>query len=351
MNIEFTNRNIKKLSSLKSNVRETMQIAILEKYVDGAVVQSDSNLINLRESRELFKDYFVKNMGISSVAFDNTIPCLEPIYSSGLIENPYLKNISLPHLVFNDLKLEQASYQTHEFAIINEPTQSHDLKRNFHIGVFDGPALTYVLKNKYFVWMSICPMEINTMVKPINDASGSVLVLGGGLAYYPYMTSLKDSVTDITIVENNPNVYEIIKNYILPQFPNNKCKILLDDAKLYLEKNDLSFYDTIFFDIWADNISGAEYYKDFVKYELKYPNIKFKYWLEDSILDTFVVNISEYFDVKLGTEDSQECFKRIAPDLWNYMESIDDTIKRPDQFDYYLTKKFAKTYLLGQELT
>ena len=351
MNIEFTNRNIKKLTELNNNIRDFSEIAFLENQIDGAVIQSNSEYINLTESRNIFKDYFVTNNGVSSEAFDYVIPTIEPVFSTDFMQNPYLKNISLPHITMENLRLEEAYYQKHEFVMLNEPTQFQDLRHHLHIGVFDGPARTYVLKNNDFVWMSICPMEINTMAKSINEASGSVLVLGGGLAYYSYMVSIKESVTDVTIIEKDPKIYEVIKEYILPQFPNKKCSILLDDATDFIERTDLSCYNTVFFDIWEDNLTGADYYKDYVKCELQYPDTKFQYWLEDSILDTFVVNISEYFNAKLGTEESQRLFKVLAPDLWDYMESINDTIKRPEQIDYYLTKKIAKQYLLGLKPT
>ena len=47
-------------------------------------------------------------------------------------------------------------------------------------------------------------------------------------------------------------------------------------------------------------------------------------------------------NAKVGTDDFQSYFKMVAPSLWNYLESIPDTISRPEQFDYYFTREFAK---------
>lgn len=346
MNIELTNRIIKKMATYKKNVTESASVAQLEKYVDGARIQNGLGL-DIWKARELFKHYAVNELGIDSFSFDRCIPKIEIVQAIDLLQNPYLKNITLPPFDADELKLETAFYQENEFAILNEPIQKEDLTKIFSVGIFDNSAYTYVLKNNNFVWMSICPMEINTMKKHIDSAYGNVLVLGGGLAYYPYIISLKNTVESIQIVESNETIYNYIKEYILPQFPNKKVNIVLSKAEEYIDEINLDRYDTVFFDIWEDNLSGAEYIKDFAKYELKYPNVKFQYWLYDSILDTFVVNISEYFNAKLGTDDYQDFFKRVAPDLWDFMESIPDTISRPEQIDYYLTRSFAKKYILG----
>lgn len=334
------------MAGLKQNIVDSTSIAMLEPYVGGGKIQSKTVLTN-KQAWELFRSYSMNEHHIDPYVFDKCIPCINTIYSIDLLQNPYLKNISLQPFVTDDLKLEVAFYEKNELAILDEPSQTADLLKKYTIGIFDDPAFTYVLKNIDFVWMSICPMEINTMCKHINSAEGKVLVLGGGLAYYPYMISLKDNVSEITIIESDERIYHLIKDMILSQFKSKKTKIILDDAEEYIENNNLSYYDTVFFDIWKDNITGAECMKKFTKYELCYPNIKFQYWLEDSILDSFVINIAEYFSAKLGTVEFQDFFHKVAPDIWDYMESIEDTITRPDQLDYYLTRKFARNYVLG----
>lgn len=334
------------MNDLKQNITNSAIVASLEPYIDGAKIQSELYISPL-QAKELFKDYAIRKKQIDPDVFSRSISNIELIHAIDLLQNPYLKNVKLPPFESENLKLETVFYEKNEFAMLNEPVQTTDLLKKFAIGIFDDSAYTYVLKNSDHVWMSICPMEINTMNQHIHSASGKVLVLGGGLAYYPYMISLKDNISEITIVESDERIYNLIKGSILPQFPNKKSDILLADAEAYISETDLSIYDTIFFDIWKDGTSGADYMKNFVKYEIKYPSVHFQYWLENSMLNTFTVNISEYFNAKLGTEEYQALFKRVAPDLWNYMESIPDVISRPDQVEYYLTQKFAKNYLLG----
>ena len=334
------------MAVLKQNITDSMSMAILEPYIDGSKIQS-KHIVTTKEARELFKTYSVNNHPINPYVFDQCIPNIETIHAIDLLQNPYLKNIVLKPLSIGDLKLETAFYGKNELAIMNEPLQTADLLRKYPIGIFDDSAFTYVLKNNEFVWMSICPMEINTMYKHIKSAKGKVLVFGGGLAYYPYMISLKENVSEITIIESDERIFNIINDIILPQFKNHKAKIILYEAEQYIKDNNLSYYDTVFFDIWEDNISGAEYMKKFAKYELKYPEIQFQYWLEDSILDSFIINIAEYFSAKLGTDEYQDFFCRVAPDIWKYMESMCNTISRPSQLDYYLTRSFAKKYVLG----
>ena len=343
MILKDTMRNIQQLYNYKKNFRYALSVAELEPEIDGAVAENmyyfDQKCID-----NAFKDFVISKTNFSDDEYSKLFNPVKCINGAEFIENPYLKNINLDNVKVGEITLEKELYKPFEFAIMDEPKQDSSLMRKYTVGVFDRPAFTYVLKNDQFVWMSINPMEVKTAAPAIKKATGSVLVLGGGLAYYPYMISLKEDVSSIHIVETNEDVYEILDKYILPQFPNNKVKLIKSDAYDYINNTEEK-YNTVYIDIWQDNVQGFEDYKKFVKFENKFPKARFDYWLEGSLLDSVIVNIYQYFSAKLGTDDYQRYFAAVAPDLWKYMENLNITIDRPDQMNYYLTRDFAKKVL------
>ena len=343
MNIKFTNRNVYKCANIKKNFNYSMCVADLEPLIDGAVI--DNNLFDLRNNTELFKKFVMEKIHLSGEEYNRIFEPLKRLSAFDFLENPYLKNISLPIIASGNIKIEEVYYKKNEFAFLDEPKQSPNLLRKYSVGIFDNEAFTYVLKGPGFVWMSINPMEINTAKTAVDNAYGNVLVLGGGLGYYPYMVSLKENVKSVTIIESNSHIKDILEAVIIPQFPNKKVTIIYDDAYDFLKNTPSSKYDSVYIDIWKDNVEGSTEYRKFVKFESLHPNSHFDYWLENSILDDTVINIYQYFSAKLGTEEYQKFFSVIAPDLWNYLESVHDTISIPEQMDYYLTKVYAKQIL------
>lgn len=343
MNIKNTNRNIFKCAQLKRNFNYSLDVASLEPLIDGAVISNHS--FDLKTNHYLFQKFVSERTRFSKEEYNKIFEPLRQLSAFDFLENPYLKNISLPEITDGNIRIERSFYKKNEFAVFDEPKQSSDLLRRYSIGVFDNEAFTYVLKSPNFVWMSINPMEINTASHAISRANGNVLVLGGGLGYYPYMISLKKNVKSVTIVESNPSIKNILEAIIIPQYPDKKITIIHDDAHDFLKNRTSWNYDSVYIDTWKDNVEGAAEYKYFVKYEGLYPDSCFDYWLESSILNDTIVNIYQYFSAKLGTDEYQKFYSVIAPDLWNYLETVPDTISRPEQMDYYLTRSYAKQLL------
>ncbi len=123
------------------------------------------------------------------------------------------------------------------------------------------------------------------MEESIEEAKGDVLVIGLGIGYYSFMVSLKNSVSSITIIEKDKNAINLFNKYILPSFKNkDKIKIINEDAYKYFDKNKSLKYDYCFFDIYHNVGDGEELYLMMKARESRYPNIKFSYWIEKSIL-------------------------------------------------------------------
>lgn len=101
------------------------------------------------------------------------------------------------------------------------------------------------------IWMTITPNEIETMKEAVDQAFGNVLAYGLGLGYYAYMTSGKDHVESVTVVEMNDDVIKLFTTYVVPQFKNaHKIKIIKADAFEYAQKHmSKENYDFVFTDL------------------------------------------------------------------------------------------------------
>ena len=123
------------------------------------------------------------------------------------------------------------------------------------------------------------------MREGIKKARGKVATYGLGLGYFPYMTSIMEEVTDVTVVERDENVIDIFKRFILPQFPHpEKVNVVCADAFEYAEKvAPKENFDYIYIDIWHDPSDGVEMYKRFKELEKLCPDTSFEYWIEKTM--------------------------------------------------------------------
>lgn len=194
-------------------------------------------------------------------------------------DNLYYKNISFKNIKSNKWSFRYESYNPYEAFVFNDLRKIND-KLYPCIGYFkEEYKYPAVLENNR-EWMLITPNEIETMEKPINEATGNVLTYGLGLGYYAYMVSMKEDVKTVTIVEKDKEIIELFNKYILPQFRfKDKIRIINMDAFEYFKKN--IYYDFVFVDIWHDPSDGIDLYLKFKNLEKK--NIKYSYWIEDTI--------------------------------------------------------------------
>ncbi len=133
-------------------------------------------------------------------------------------------------------------------------------------------------------WMTVEPYEINTFSSFAESAKGRILLGGCGLGYIAYMLSLKDEVSEITIVEKDKDVIELFKSSILPQFKNkDKIKVIEGDIIEYLKIADLTKYDEINLDVWRDYMDMIYIYLEALVVEHNNPQVKFSYWLEEGL--------------------------------------------------------------------
>ena len=89
----------------------------------------------------------------------------------------------------------------------------------------------------------------------------------------------------MTVVERDPAVISLFKEFILPQFPHaEKVQVVEADAYVYAENMGKEHYDCAYVDIWHDVLDGVEMYLKMKRLEKHSPGTKFLYWIEPSML-------------------------------------------------------------------
>lgn len=218
------------------------------------------------------------------------------------VSDPYYKNIKIPEAQIGKWTLKNQEYKPYEAFVYND-LKVQGYKEIPQLGFFDDTFSFPTVFENGVEWMAIKPNEIETMKEPISRAKGNVLVLGLGLGYYAYMISLKNEVSEITIVERDEGVIRLFESHILPQFENaNKIKIVKADALEYLKKNaSKKKIDFVFADLWRDASDGVELYVKLKKLEVLNPKTEYSYWIERTLISSIKASVFNSLYPKLSS--------------------------------------------------
>ncbi len=80
-------------------------------------------------------------------------------------------------------------------------------------------------------WMSITPMEVQSMALAIHRAKGHVVTLGLGLGYYALKVAAKTSVTKVTVFESKPGIITWFKKAYKGRPELAKIEVVEGDAR------------------------------------------------------------------------------------------------------------------------
>ncbi|MDD2243063.1 MAG: hypothetical protein PHY69_04095 [Dysgonamonadaceae bacterium] len=221
------------------------------------------------------------------------------------LSNSYYRHIKIPKISFANWKLTYDQYDPYEAFIYKDIVLTSDYHEIPQIGFFDKSFRFPVVMENNYEWMAIKPNEIETMQSVIDQVNGRVLTFGLGMGYFPYMVSLKENVSSVTIVEKDKEVIRLFREIILPQFQHKeKVEIINADAFEYAMKKlpNISF-DSVFVDLWHDVSDGLELYLKMKKLEYLSERTRFFYWIEDSLLSGLRWQL---FDVIISTSSSFE---------------------------------------------
>ena len=95
---------------------------------------------------------------------------------------------------------------------------------------------------RWRIWMSITPMEVQSLVVPICRARGVVGTSGLGLGYFPMRAAAKDDVERVDVYEIDPDVIKMFKykNRGRPELK--KIKIIQGDVYTTLKDKTYDFF-------------------------------------------------------------------------------------------------------------
>ena len=202
------------------------------------------------------------------------------IYTS----DAYFQSIHIPTDVRGKWQLKQETLKPFEPFVCNDIVVTPDRRMIPQIAFFETEyPFPAVLENGR-EWMTLQPNEMVTTWPAIKEAKGRVLTYGLGLGYFAFHASEKPDVASVTVVDISEDVIALFEKHILPQFPHKeKIKLVRSDAFAFAEKEMEGNFDFVFGDIWHDAGDGRDLYLRMKAWEAKYPDIRFSFWLEDTI--------------------------------------------------------------------
>lgn len=99
-------------------------------------------------------------------------------------------------------------------------------------------------------WMSITPMEIQSMFLPIEEADGVVWTAGLGIGYYALRVAAKDDVDKVVVYETEPLVVELFERNFGDRPYFDKIEVRHGDFREALRNNEPDQDDFIFMDVY-----------------------------------------------------------------------------------------------------
>lgn len=260
-------------------------------------------------------------------------------------QNPYLQAMLLipqverGHFALNsDVIFEKELFEYQQPAAWNGIWVSR-------IGLFEHNLLHYpTLKKNGQVFRAVTPYEILTMEGPIREAAGNVLTLGCGIGYFAYMASEKDTVSHVTIVEEDPDLLELFRTYLLPEFPHpERITLIQEDPAAYMESLADGIFDFCFAQAWGRDADFIPYLR-LKKCCGRFQKMKLSYWIEDALAARIqgimaLMILRDFFEqggfpLPRFMESMPVGEEELSQFLWRILDGVN--IATPEQVDFYL---------------
>ena len=237
-------------------------------------------------------------------------PGVRMLEASEFTDDLYYKNVRIPCVKLGDWELKYESFKPYE-GLVYDDLEIKGFYEIPRIGFFEEEFVFPAVLEKGREWMMITPNEINTMKEPLEKMRGRVVTFGLGMGYFAYMSSLKDGVESVTVVEKDERVIELFEKNILPLFQKKeKIRVVCADAFEYAQKVMPSEnFDTAFVDIWHDASDGLELYVKMKKLEKNSPGTDFHYWVERTLLSTLRRMIFEQLEPCTAEDRDPRCIE------------------------------------------
>ena len=218
-------------------------------------------------------------------------------------DNPFLKNIQFDTQSICSTKHGYDTYKKYELLLYDSLLPYEDGISIPRIAVLDHEhSFPCIIREGTVITNSVVsPYCINTKAKAIEEAEGTVLVLGCEIGYFAYMVSEKPNVSKVVIVDNNPEIIDLFESAILPQFPNKeKVTVVETDPYEYMKDLNDGTYDYCFAQIWENSTNLEEYIK-LKNFCRRFRETDIVYWLENDILHSamnYVIYVIQQTELK-----------------------------------------------------
>ena len=265
-------------------------------------------------------------------------------------KNPYYERIHISSDKENCIALTTADYLPYEFFQTFPRYKKENPFLYGEAGFFKERMTFPVILENNRVWMSVVPSEIRSMEKDIEAAKGKVITYGLGLGYYAFMTSEKEEVESVTVVEMNRDVISLFKRNILPQFPNKeKIRIIEADAFAFIEKQKDGSYDTAFSDFWSGVDDGLDLYLRFMAKTARFVKTKHSYWIETCFMEYFFrpvlirILMEQITGKKIIMPKASGRARKVQSHFETYLKARPDIITSPEE----LTRLFTNESMIS----
>lgn len=235
-------------------------------------------------------------------------------------ENPYYKLIAPVAVKDGRWEIRWEYYPPYRAAICDDMIIKKDFTEIPPLGFFtEGFRFPAVLEDGN-EWMTLTPVDVDTVEAAISAARGRVITFGLGLGYYAFAVSEREEVESVTVVERSEEVIALFKKHLLPLFPHGeKVRVVHADAFEYAEHvmpNER--YDYAFVDTWRDASDGLPMYERMKALEKLSPKTEFSYWIEGFIISRQrALRLGRLLDACEGDEEGapatyEEFIKRLT---------------------------------------
>lgn len=224
------------------------------------------------DDRILIRDYLSKSVRV--------------LDTKSYTSDAYYRHVAPEDAKLGDWEIKWEYYPPYRAAICDDMIINGDFTEIPPLGFFtEGFRFPAVLEGGN-EWMTLTPVDTDTVKDAIRDAHGKVVTFGLGLGYYTYHVSEKADVESITVVEKSEKVIKLFREFILPKFSHGyKVKIVNADAFEYAEHTmPKEKFDYAFVDTWRDASDGLPMWERMKKLEGLSPNTTFSYWIENFII-------------------------------------------------------------------
>ena len=308
-----------------------------------------ASLLKAQDPSNAYRSYFLPFMdedekeAFASIFMGFGLDEIEKTEVNEILENPYYKKL-LAADRFKDGKIELSSVSLLPYSLFLNKDKGIDernpVNEKTYLSYVDKKVDIPCLKENGYVWMSLLPHELHTMEKPIEEASGDVLVYGAGLGYFAFMAANKENVSSVTIVEKDKKILSLFKKRLLPLFDHPEKVTLVEADALEFSKREEKHYSYCFVDIYHGEVDGFPLYSKLRALEGNADITS--YWIEKALLCYFrrhvMVLMEELFFYQYGDSDYESVDDPSAKLLsLLYHATKEDTISSEEDLIYYLS--------------